>query len=66
MNRRDLWLYEVNGGWKVAMRQGQGKPTERVFASQQDAAAMFTSIERDAGGEWKDITAVHELQHRSR
>jgi hypothetical protein len=39
---------------------------ERVFPGQERAEAMFASIERDAGCEWKDITAVHELQHRSR
>lgn len=55
--RRDLWLWEVDGGWRVVMRQGQDE-TERVFADEAVAVRMFESIRDDSGSKWKDMTSL--------
>lgn len=62
--RRDLWLYEVDDGWKVAMRQGQGEPVENVFAKEEEAVEMFESIRDDSGSTWKEMTPA-ALRQRS-
>lgn len=58
--RRDLWLWEVDGGWKVAMKQGQQAPVDNVFATEAEAREMFNSIRDDSGVKWKDLTGVHQ------
>lgn len=59
MNRRDLWLFEVDDGWLVRMREGHLPIAEGAFAAETEAREMFDSIRDDSGITWKDITGVH-------
>ncbi|GIH02882.1 hypothetical protein Rhe02_09490 [Rhizocola hellebori] len=68
MARRDVWLFQVDGTWRVDARQGKddAKVWHSHFESEVDARASVTGmLERTAEDGWRDLTRiVMDTDHR--
>jgi hypothetical protein len=60
LRRRNLWLHEVDGSWRVSWRMGTSEAPIRseIVATEAEARAALKALRETSGDgvRWKDIT----------